>query len=216
MMQLDKKKSSYQIELERRSNDLLRVYNPLNEDKVVIWDLRSGGKIFRVPAKQEAVFPRYISEKYIREMYDKILNDKAHDAIIKENQRRIAAGMAAMDKTFKTNEQMVFEQKFYNPNSDEARKIISLLYVGVETEYGIDREYQVQKKEGSREYKDTLKSVQEEKGESTNGRKTTPDASSETTESIYKCDTCGFIAKGKIGLFSHRRTHREELEKAIK
>jgi len=204
----DKKKSSYQLELERRSNDLLRVYNPMDEDAVVIWDLRSGGKIFRVPAKQEAVFPRYISEKYIKEMYDKILNDKAHDAIVKENKRRIDAGMAAMDKTFKTNEQMVFEQKFYNPNNEEAKKIISLLYVGVETQYGVDPMYQKEQEElGSRDFKDILTSVQEDK--------TKPTTVSKQNNSEYRCDwpNCDFSTKTKIAYFGHRRTHRKEIKK---
>ena len=215
MPQPDRKKSSYQVELERRSNDLLRVYNPFDEDQITVWDKRSGGKIFRVPAKQEAVLIRYIGEKYIKEMYDKILNDKARDAILKENERRISVGMAAMDKTFKTNEQMVFEQKFYNPSNEEAKKIISLLYVGVETEYGIDREYQAkQESESSREFGDVLKNVQEEKGvvDTTNGEKSVPSALSEATEAIYQCDypSCGFIAKSKLGLFAHKRSHRNE------
>lgn len=211
----DKKKTSYQIELERRANDLLRVFNPLGEDQIVIWDKRSGGKVFRVPAKQEAVLVRYIAEKYVKEMYQKILNDRAMKAIMKENDERVKKGLAEMDKTFKTNEQMVFEQKFYRPSNEEARKIISLLYVGVETEYGIDRAYRADQEEvESREFGDVLKTVQDEKGTTpTNGEKTPEIVPSEATED-FTCDfpNCGFAAKSKLGLFSHKRTHQKEVD----
>jgi hypothetical protein len=215
----DKKKSSYEVELIRRSNDLLRVFNPTDEDFVIVWDLRSGGNYFRVPAKGEAVFPRYISEKYIKEMYDKILNDKAKTAIFKENERRISAGMQAMDKTLKTNEQMVFEQKFYNPSSEESKKIISLLYVGLETEYGVDRQFQIEQKQATeRDFKNILSDVQSEKGTvTTDSEKTQENTSSEATEEIYRCDHpgCNFVAKSKLGLFSHKKSHRQEAEQLL-
>ena len=43
-------KSTILAEMERRSQDLIRVYNPLDEDYVVIWDKSSpvGAKLFRV------------------------------------------------------------------------------------------------------------------------------------------------------------------------
>lgn len=210
----EKAKSSYQQETERKSNDLLRIYNPNEERYVVVWDLRGGGKMFPVEAKSEAVFPRYIADKYVKEMFTRILNDKAREAIYKENQRRISVGMAEMDKTMKTNEQMSFEEKFYNPSDEEARKIIALLYLGVESEFGIDRgvPQTATKIDDKPIFERTLEAVQEEKDsgryvESTNGQTPTQSVSSE-----FKCEVCGFITTSNIGLISHKRTHRDELE----
>lgn len=210
----DKKKTSYQIELERRSNDLLRVYNPMDTDYVVVWDLRSGGNRFRVPAKGEAVLVRYIAEKYVKEMYEKILNDKAREAILKENERRVKAGMSEMDKTFKTNEQMVFEQKFYKPSNEESRKIISLLYVGLETEYGVDKVYEEEEQKAStRDFGSVLKDVESEKanGSTVNEEKEAENGSGEAS-GTYKCDFpgCDYETEHKIGLFQHKKTHRKE------
>ena len=126
-------------EMERRANDLLRVHNPTNTDYVIEWDRVNGTKLFRVPAKGEAVFVRYIAEKYIREMFDKIFSERAQREIIAENQKRIAKGIAEMDKTQRTGEQMHFESKFYHPTNEEAKQVLSLLYLGVENEYGVDR-----------------------------------------------------------------------------
>src|SRR3972149_5669820 len=97
-----KKKSLFIQEMERRANDLLRVYNPTDADYIVKWDKRGGTKLFRVPAKGEAVHIRYIAEKYVREMFEKIIMEKAMTAVLKENEARVAKGMAEMDKTLKT------------------------------------------------------------------------------------------------------------------
>lgn len=214
-MNPDKPKSSYLLEIERRSNDLLRVYNPLGEDYVVEWDRRGGTKLFRVPAKSEEVLIRYIAEKYIREMYEKILNDKARDAIVKENERRVSKGMAEMDKTQRTGEQMQFEAKFYNPSDEEAKKIISILYVGLEREYGVDKGYRpgVTKTDDRPAFTKALEIVSEEKGYSTNGEKTLQNASGEATQGLLKCDWpgCEYTTEHKIALFQHKKTHREEM-----
>ena len=215
-MNPDKPKSTYLLELERRSNDLLRVYNPLAEDVVVEWDRRGGVKLFRVPAKSEEVLIRYIGEKYIKEMFDKITMDKAHDAILKENQRRVKSGMAEMDKTQRTGEQMQFESKFYNPSDEEAKKIISILYVGLEREYGVDKGYRpgAEKTDDRPAFTKALESVSEEKGYTTNGEKTPQNVVGEATEGLLRCDypSCTFTTQHKIALFNHKKTHRDNLE----
>ncbi|MBU1067090.1 hypothetical protein KKE60_04855, partial [Patescibacteria group bacterium] len=162
----DGNKSSYVLELERRANDTLIVYNPLDEDHIVEWDRRGGVKLFRVRSKKEEHLPRYIAEKYLSEMHTKIVNKKAADGIKAENDKRMKAGMAIMDKTLKTGEQEVFESKFYNMEDDETKKIISILYVGVDREFGID---DVQPQTGvvddaKPSFTRAMESVQKEKG----------------------------------------------------
>ena len=210
------------MELERRANDILRVYNPTDERYVVEYDKRGGVKLFPIEAKSEAVFPRYIAKKYLREMFDKMLNDKAREAILKENKRRVSVGMAEMDKTMKSNEQMMFEEKFYNPPDDEAKRIMALLYVGVENEFGIDRGVpETARKVDDRPiFERAMEEVQEAKDsgkyvDTTNDEKTPQNASSEATDSL-KCELCGFTAKNNFGLMAHKRSHRSELEKKEK
>jgi hypothetical protein len=212
-MHPDHPKSSYLQEIERRANDLLRVFNPLEEDYVVVWDRRGGEKLFRVPAKSEEVLIRYIAEKYIKEMYEKILNDKAHDAIVAENERRVSKGMAEMDKTQRTGEQMQFEAKFYSPSDEEAKKIISILYVGLEREYGVDKGYRPgQTKTDDRPaFTKALESVSQDKGYT--GENATQKVSVEATEGLLKCDWpgCDYTTEHKIALFQHKKTHRAEM-----
>ncbi len=217
----DKKKSSYVQELERRANDTLIVYNPLDEDHVVEWDRRGGVKLFRVTAKSEAPLPRYIAEKYLKEMYTRIVNTKAANAIKEENERRLKAGMAILDKTQKTGEQEAFESPFYNMQDDEAKKIISILYVGVEREFGIDSVTEAKKEidDSKPVYKRAMETVQEEKvsGKPVSVEKTTQDKPSEATQPVpeqFKCEfpDCDFTTKAKIALFNHRKTHRPDID----
>lgn len=216
----DKKKSSYVLELERRANDTLIVYNPLDEDHVVEWDRRGGVKLFRIKAKTEEYLPRYIAEKYLKEMLTKIVNKKAADAIKEENQRRLKAGMAIMDKTLRTGEQEVFESKFYNMDDDETKKIISILYVGVDREFGVDRgkpETGVED-DSKPTFKRVLEDVQEEKGTTpASDEKTAQDKPKKPTKDVtsgFKCEFpgCEVVAKTKAGLSSHRKTHRTDID----
>lgn len=217
----DKPKSTYQQELERRANDLLRVFNPLDEDYIIEYDRRGGTKLFRVPAKQEAVYPRYIAEKYIHEMYDKIVISDADEAVRKENAKRIASGMAAMDKTLKTGEQQQFESKFYIGNDQRAREIVSLLYMGIESEFGIDRVVsETQTNDDRPSFVKALEEVQSEKGTDVSPRVETPvnvENTKQETGDPLMCTwpDCGFVAKSNIGLISHKRTHRENKVEVI-
>lgn len=215
------KKSSYIQELERRANDTLIVYNPLDEDYIVEWDRRGGVKRFRVRSKQEAYIPRYIAVKYLKEMFTKIVNKKAADAIAKENERRVKAGMAIMDKTQRTGEQAQFESPFYNMEDDETKKILSVLYVGVDREFGIDEEAPPEPAEIDTRptFDRALEGVQEEKDRSRviSTPKTPENATSETSvpkKEVFNCEYpgCAFTTTTKIALFGHRKSHRKETD----
>lgn len=203
-------KSSYQKELERRANDLLIVYNPSDKDYVIEWDRRDGVKLFRVPSKKEAVLVRYIAEKYLREMYEKLIIDKADKSVREENEKRVIKGMAEMTKH---NEQLRFESKFYNQDSREAKELLSVLYVGVQQEYGIDRSMPEESQEidDRPSFTKALEEIQEEKQVQT--RSNHVDEPSEPTDPLAcSYPGCDFVAKAPLGLISHKRTHRDELE----
>ena len=203
--QPDVKKSSYQQDLERRSNDLLRIYNPTDERYRVEWDRKNGTKLFPIEAKSEAVWPRYIAEKDIREMFNKMGGADADGAGRKENERRIKVGMAAMDKTLKTGEQEQFESKFYMGNDTKAKEIIALLYMGIETEFGVDtaRVDEAVEQDARPAFEKAMEAVQEEKD---SGVVTTAEPSS----TQLKCNWpgCTYVTEHKIALFQHQKTHR--------
>lgn len=91
-MNEEQKPSIIHRELERRSQDRLRVANPTSEDYEVIWD----GYVFKVAANETAVFPRYIADKYTREMTDRIITDMADSKMDEANDKREGEGKEKM------------------------------------------------------------------------------------------------------------------------
>ena len=79
-------------ELERRSQDRIKVANPTSEDYEVIWD----GYAFTVPANGTAIHPRYIAEKYVKEMTEKVITDMADSKIDEINEQREKEGKEKM------------------------------------------------------------------------------------------------------------------------
>lgn len=130
-------------EMARMSNDRIRVYNPTDEDFIVRWD--GGG--FMVPSKNrdigqgkgQAVHPRYICVKFVRELTDKILGGQRVAAILLENERRITTGMAKMNHF---EDRVQFETMFREDNPEKRGKLIALLWLGIEEQYGLDVQMQ--------------------------------------------------------------------------
>lgn len=197
-MNPDKPKSSYQQEIERRANDLVRVFNPLKDRYIVRWDAKNGVKLFPIEAESEAVFVRYIASKYVKEMYTKIITTEADQAVRDKNEERIKKGLAEMDKTQRTGEQMQFESRFYNPSDEKAREIIATLWVGVETEFGVD---QVTAQDGTR---DDTKSAFDRQMETMKDKQA-------KAKQEFKCDYpgCDFTTTTRIALTGHKRSHRK-------
>jgi hypothetical protein len=206
----EKKKSLIIQEMERRANDLIRVYNPTDQDYVVKWDKKNGTKLFRVPKKSETVLVRYIAEKYIHEMYDILLTSKADMAVINENERRIEKGLAEMNKF---NEQFRFESKFYVVSEEDARKVIATLYVGIEREFGVDSE--VQEEEVLTEHSKPIFSRALESIQSGKPAEPSEETMIRPLKTEFKCDYpgCDFTATANIALLGHKRSHRVDEKK---
>jgi hypothetical protein len=127
--------------IKRRANDNLRVYNPTSEDYVVVWDRAEAGGGFLVPnrdkdigyGKGQAVHIRYVAEKYAREMADKILGEKMVAAVIAENDRREARGVA---KLTKYGEEFNFTANIRPDNVEMRTKLMNILVVGIESRFG--------------------------------------------------------------------------------
>jgi hypothetical protein len=127
-------------ELERQSNDRIRVYNLLDEDFPITFDSHT----WIVPARTkdtynvgngQRILPRYIARHYVSKVTDYILGNRMVSAVKKENASRIAKGMAAMNLW---QEQEIFESNFRIDNMESRAKIANLVWLGVEEEFGLD------------------------------------------------------------------------------
>jgi len=212
------------MELERRSQDLLRVHNPTDKDYVIEWDRKNGTKVFRVRANDDAVLIRYIAEKYIREMYEHLVISKADQAVVDRNEKRIEKGLDAMNKY---REQERFETPLLNKSVKDQTDILATLYVGVENEYGIDHELQETIEDNTPQtFEDVLKGVQESKGkvsappifenESGVGDKTN-NKPLEIQKKELVCDfpECEFKTSHAVALVGHKKSHSIKKNQAV-
>lgn len=125
-------------ERERRSHDKIRVNNPFDKDYPVVWD----GFHHVVRARSYAILDRYLADKWLREQGQRLVIEEADKAVKDENDRRVAKGLAKMDPTQHTNEQLGYEERFYagwtEKNGPVVRKIKEhALYGGVVEEFGL-------------------------------------------------------------------------------
>lgn len=119
-------------ELQRKSLDQLRVYNPTDKDYAVIWD----GFNHIVPSKQERTLPRYIATKYFKEMINQIIYDEEEKAIAEANSKRLERGNPPL--TAQERETYALQYGLHTANEDKRREIMKVLYKGVAEEYGVD------------------------------------------------------------------------------
>ena len=128
---LPQKQEAYKRELLRKSLDECKVLNPTSENYTIYWDKFP----HNVPANGEAIFPRYIANKYMKEMTDKQLTFRSDENVRMENERRVKKGMALMDKH---TEQPAFEANFAINKPELREPILRTLWGGVIKEYGKD------------------------------------------------------------------------------
>lgn len=211
--------SAWHKEQERKSNDIIRVYNPTDQDYVIEWDRANGTKLFRVPAKQEVPLVRYIANRYVKQMYHKILREKTQQAIIDENESRVNKGMAEMGKNVKSGEQLKFETTFVNEiQNKEGAQLISTLWVGVEQEFGIDSGpiagAEPEMADNRSLFQKTLEDIQDRRVGEIKQTENPPESST----SKHACDYpgCGFTTDTPVALIGHKRSHRDKKEEAVK
>lgn len=132
----------FKKELERSSKDRIRVYNPTDQD----FDVYNDGYKWTVPNKSkdvgfgegQQVFPRYLAISFVTKCADRIFFDKMDEAVKKENDRRVEKGLARMNKW---EEQAPFEIEFSTiteENKLKRRELMSIMWMGIEEEYGAD------------------------------------------------------------------------------
>lgn len=131
-------------ELERRSHDSFRIYNPTAEDYPIIWD---GRYAHVVPSSEkdvgfgrgQLVVERHIATKFVNEMTSKIVNKDIEFEISRINGVRKKKGMPVMNK-YQGGEE---EQESMRLMQEWDKKIPDLwkqLCLGKVSDYGIYNE----------------------------------------------------------------------------
>jgi hypothetical protein len=119
-------------EMKRKALDTIRIYNPLEQDKTIIWD----GFPHVVKAHQETSFPRYLAEKATYEIVVDLINNYTTEKIEEELKKRAKAGLKTFDNYEKNVE--VIDRLPRTDNEELLRKYYPLVWLGVEAEYGMD------------------------------------------------------------------------------
>lgn len=133
-------------ELHRRSLDLIVVNNPLNDPYTVIWNTVEAHLI---PAGNQDIgygngnnmVPRFVAEKYMKEMTDKILTMEIDQMVANENKKRLKEGKEEMAK-YQGGAQFIMEKKTDTPSDRE--RIMKSLFVRIEREYAMGSEQEME------------------------------------------------------------------------
>jgi hypothetical protein len=123
-------------ELERRSKDMFKVYNPTNQDFQIVLNAAISPEIWPVEAHQEAIVPRYAREKYLDEMADKIITAKSDKLIIEENEKRMKMGFPKLDLH---TEQFRLESRNLKIMMSKREQILKILDRGLYKEFGVTK-----------------------------------------------------------------------------
>jgi len=124
-------------ELERKSRDLYKVFNPTNQDFIVELNKAVSPELWTIHANTEEIVPMYVAVKYAEEMGDKIIYNKSDSAVIEENDKRLAKGFNKMDVH---TEQARFESQRLKSMMSKRDKLQAVLIKGLYKEYGLPSE----------------------------------------------------------------------------
>lgn len=119
-------------ELRRKSLDQLKVYNPLSEPFKTQYE----GFFHVCLARDEATFPRYIAEKWMREWITDMINKDEQAAVDKENDRRVKKGWLPLSP--EERDQFDIRSKLLTSNEETRVKYMRMVYRGIDKEHGLD------------------------------------------------------------------------------
>lgn len=131
---------AYKRELQRKSLDTLMVANPTDQEYKVIWDKR----IFPVPPKHvdmgygrgKMQLPRYIAEKYAKEMKDFLINQMNKEKSEKMLADHYAKGREELSKHDENLK--IHDKGIRTDNETQIAQMYDKLILGVVQEYSAD------------------------------------------------------------------------------
>jgi len=134
--------SSILREMQRTSLDLIRIYNPTDEDFTIVWD----GYKHIVPNKNKdtgygkgmRVVQRYLAMWYLKHITDKIITEKQDAKIAQLRTKYEDAGIE--DSILKAQLEVERNRSLRTDNEQEVKKIAEVVWLGIEERYGMDDE----------------------------------------------------------------------------
>jgi hypothetical protein len=128
-------------EQRRRSQDLIRVQNPTDSDYVLVWDDQK----FIIPSqstdkgwgKGMRVMPRYLAQKFTKDIVDKMLIDK-FDKTLEERKAKLQ-NRGDVDPTYNANIQLQYQGRTDDTKTREPLE--DMVWMGVEEEFGVDSDF---------------------------------------------------------------------------
>ena len=216
------------VELERKSRDLYKVFNPTNQPYEVILNAKISPEVWTIPAKErdrngEAIVPNYVRIKYLEEMSQKIITVKSDRAIIEENEKRLQRGFPKMDLH---TEQPRLENRNLKSLMGKREQIVRILDGGLVKEYGLRGQTQqpTDRKQHISEFdpgidvlggKPTITptppaDIDENAPQQATMTQNQTDEPKVATSLV--CDVCGKECASDFGLQSHRRSHKEPVQ----
>jgi hypothetical protein len=133
---------TFHKELARYRKDLIMVHNITDVDYICYWD----GEPHRVPGmnkdmghgKGNRPLPRYIAEKYVVEMKDKLINEMQDNKLIELKNSLRKRG--ATDVVYNANDILERSGEFRTNNPTLINDLFDKLWLGVYEEFGVDTE----------------------------------------------------------------------------
>jgi len=153
---------AWHAEQRRKSQDLIRVYNPTEEDYILIWDTER----FIIPSKDHnkgwgngmRVMQRYLAQKYTKEMVDKILTERQDKQLAERIIKLNTQGNEY--PTYNANMQM---QGLRTDSPSLREPLEDSIWLGIEEEFGVDRDFVEIKEEKPMMQVDTFDRLKDKK-----------------------------------------------------
>lgn len=125
-------------EQRRRSQDLIRVQNPTDQDYTLIWEDQK----FIVPGQQSdkgwgkgmRVMQRYLAQKFTKEIVDKMLIEK-FDKVLEERKAKLQS-RGDVDPVYNANIQLQYQGRTDDTKTREPLE--DMVWMGIEEEFGVD------------------------------------------------------------------------------
>lgn len=121
-------------ELDRKKRDLYKILNPTNQQFQIVLNAKIQPEIWTIEARGELIVPKYVRDKYLEEMSQKIITAKADKAVIAENEKRMGKGFDKMDLH---TQQYQFESRQLKTMMSKRDQIVMALDGGLFKEYGV-------------------------------------------------------------------------------
>ena len=133
-------------EQRRKSQDLIRVYNLLDEDYVLLWDEGGAQAKFIIPNRSKdmgwgngmRVMQRYLARKYVNEMTTKIITMRQNQKL--EELKKKLQKQGATNIPFNANQELLSTEGVRTDDPKVRQELEDMLWLGIEEEFGMDRE----------------------------------------------------------------------------